>query len=53
MTEKLSRKSVILLGMVAIQDSERRLALNWSEHSKDRRDERAFCAIDHLDSFFP
>ena len=39
--------------MVAFQDCERGLALNWFEHSKDRRVERAFCAIDHLDSLFP
>jgi len=36
MTAKLSLKSVIFLDMVAFPDCEKRLALNWSEHSRDQ-----------------
>jgi len=53
MTAKLSRQSVIFLDMVASPDCERRLALNCSKNSKDRRVERALCALDRLDSLFP
>jgi hypothetical protein len=45
MTEKLSLQSVIFLDMVAFPDCEKRLALNRSEHSKDRRVERAFLLV--------
>ena len=42
MTVKLSRQTVILLDMVAFPNCEKRFALNWSEHSKDRDVGRAF-----------
>jgi hypothetical protein len=52
MTAKLRRQSVIFLDMVAFQDCEKRFALNWSEHSKDRGVGRAFVILRALTRSF-
>ena len=52
MTAKLSRQIVIFLDMVAFPDCEKRFALNWSEHSKDRGVGRVFVVLRALTRSF-